>query len=122
MAVLSSRAEVPALGQRREELVDGGPGKAGPLDDFGSRQSVAGIQEEFQNIETPKDRGSQTCHSNTLSRPSDLPGPKSILQSRFEISHNERASARPGSPSQKLDTQPEAVNLTGPQAPEGIEP
>lgn len=83
-------SEVPALGQRSEELVDSSPGKPGPLNDLGSRQSVAGIQEEFQNIETPKDRGSQTCHSNTLSRPAELPGPKLIVQCRFEISHKER--------------------------------
>jgi hypothetical protein len=56
---------------------------------------MAGIEEEFENIETPKDRGSQTCHSNTLSRPPEFPGPKSILQGRFEISHDARMPASP---------------------------
>ena len=72
-------AEVLALGQRSEEFVDCGPGKSRPLHDFWRRQSVAGVEKEFQNIETPKDRRSQTCHSITLSGPSDFPGPNSIL-------------------------------------------
>jgi hypothetical protein len=46
---------------------------------------VAGIEKEFQNIQTPKDRRSQTCHSNTLSRPSEFPGhnPSYIVGSKF---------------------------------------
>jgi hypothetical protein len=95
-------AEVLTLGQCSEELVDGGPGKPGPLNDFWSRQTVAGIEKEFENIETPKDGGSQTSHGNTLSGRRIFPGPKSILQCRFEISHNDRPGV--DAATQKPDT------------------